>query len=345
MSTSEETKSLSVVSPKVKLSIGQQMAEKPLEDLAAIVATKRDALEALKDHPSMSARLKAATEAIASLANPQRPGMEETNTYWKVARVNIAQPTTQSDMKPEAAKQGDLYTTSGQLLQRPFGIIPIYFHEENINFPQNGKIPVCQSMDAKLGSPFGECLKCPHLPLGKQPGKFEDQKKTDCTNNIVCVAMTVDLSMVCVIQFAKTSRKAGNALLSLAGQQQFVWKQSYLLDTERASADVGVYYKYKMSPTGKDNDADVQLLARGLYELYVAERNRGLHMHYNRVASAPQVAAESEASFAAGALDVGLGEEPDLSTPSAPATTTTTPPATPAPDKTSGKARSSNKPM
>lgn len=319
MSNSDETTALATTSKpaKEKLSLGQRLVQMDPEELNAIVVQKMDKLLALGEDSTLSAALQQCVKDLAALASAQKPGMEEVTTAWRVPRVNIVQPTSQSEAKPEAAKNGDFYTTAGQILPRPFGIIPIYFHEENINFPKNEKNPACFSPDGKLGSPFGECLKCPHLPFGKQNGGRGDQQKTDCQNNIVCVALTMDLKSVVMIQFGKTSRKTGSALLSLAGQQSFVWKQSYLLDTEKKTAEVGVYYVYKVSPTGKDNDAGVQTMAFALYELFVAERNRALRDHYVRPARAPQAAVEAEGSFSGGALDAGLGDgiEPDLSSP------------------------------
>lgn len=339
MANTDDNKALTTTnSANTKLSLGQRLASMDPTLLDEKVAKQLAALETLGSDPGTSDLVRKAVENLVALASPQRPGMEEMNSAWKVPRVNIVQPTSQSEAKPEAAKNGDLYTTAGQLLERPFGIIPIYFHEENINFPKQGKNPVCSSPDAKLGSPFGECVKCQYLPFGKQPGGFDNQKPTDCQNNIVCVALTMDLSQVVVVQFGKTSRKTGSALLQLAGQQKHVWKQSYTLNTEKKTADVGIYFVYKVEPTAKDNADDVQKLAQTVYALYSAERERMLADWYRRPQRAPQAAAEAEGNFAAGALEAGLGgeegAEPDLSTPAP----TTTPSG-------KGSARSSNKPM
>lgn len=339
MANSEDTNALvpaAKPTPPAKLSLGQRLALEDPEVLTQAVVNKLEALQLLAVDADVPEKVREAVLILAALASPQRPGMEEMNTSWKVPRVSIVQPTSQSEAKPEAAKNGDLYTTAGQLLEKPFGIIPIYFYEENINFPKQGKNPACQAPDAKLGSPYGECVKCPYLPFGKQNGGRGDQKATDCSNNIVCIALTMDLKQVVQVQFAKTSRRAGSALLSLAGQQTAVWKQSYLLTTEKKTADVGVYFIYKVEPTAKDNEPGVQKLAHAIYDLFNAERQRMLADWYARPQKAQQVAAEAEGSFAAGALEAGLGDEagvePDLSTP------------TPAP---AGKAsaRTSSKPM
>jgi hypothetical protein len=322
--------------PKAALpqpSLGQQLAKKDPAILDAAVVSTREQLLMLADDTTMPDKLRQVVRDLAAMASPNRPGLEEMTGAWNVPRVNISQPTTRSEAKPESAKNGSLYTTEGKLLEMPWGGIPIYFHEENINFPKGGgNNPVCQAPDAKLGSPFGECLKCPHLPFGKQNGGRGDQKQTDCYSNIVAVMLANDLSQVYKVQFGKTSRKAGAALLALARQQPFVWKQSYLLNTEKKTGDLGMYWIFTTQPTGKDNDPNVMKLCEKLYALYNAERQRYLADWYARPQKAPQVAVEAESEFAGGALDVGLvdGVEPDLSTP---------PPASP------GAARSSAKPM
>lgn len=320
MTDSNDSKDLATT-PKAsapQISLGASLAAKDPAILMEAVVAKRDTLIALGDDETLPDRMRQVVKDLAALASPSRPGLEEMDGAWTIARANIAQPTSQSDAKPGAAKNGDIYTTSGQLLEKPSGIIPFYIHEENINFPKGGgKNPVCQSPDAKLGSPFGECLKCTHLPFGKQNGGRGDQVQTDCYSNIVVVGVTDDLKQVLKFQFGKTSRKAGAALLALARQQLYVWKQSYLINTEKKTGDLGVYWVYQVAPTGKDNDKDVLRLCEALHGLYHAERQRFLADWYSRPQKAPQVAAQAEGEFHGGALDAGLstGVEPDLSTP------------------------------
>lgn len=119
------------------------------------------------------------------------------------------------------------------------------------------------------------------------------------------------------------------------------------------TADVGLYYVYKVEPTGKNNIPDVMRLAETLYGLYVAERKRFLANWYARPVRAPMVAAAAEAAFDTEAAEAGLrcndGIEPtDLNTPVTPVTSTSTPEASLASAKGKGKstsARMSSKPM
>ncbi len=308
--TASDTPSKALVT---KPSMGAAAALIDPAELEAAVVERRTALAALASDPSMPEDTRKKLLALVALASPNKAGLEEVATAWRLPRIMIAQPTTRSEAKPESCPPGGLYTTAGSMLEKPWAGIPLYFFEENINFPDGGKNPVCQAPDAKLGSPFGKCAECPHLPFGKQNGGRGDQKKTDCQSNIVAVMLAADLSNVYLVQFGKTSRKAGSALLSLAGQQSQVWQQSYVLSTEKKTNEVGLYYIYKVEPTGKNNSEDVRRLAEALYGLYGAERKKFLADWYARPARAPLAAAEAEGEFAGGALEAGLagdGEEP-----------------------------------
>jgi hypothetical protein len=253
-------------------------------------------------------------------ANPRKPGMEEVITAWTVPHINIAQPTTQATARPESAKHGELFTDAGTVLERPYGFIPLYFHEENVNFPQGEKVPVCSAPDAKLGKPYGLCELCPYLPFGKQKNKSGKQEQTDCTNQLVVTVLSLDLSGVYLVRFAKTSHKAGRALMALAQNGPFAWKKSYLLNTEKQTGDLGVWFEYKIEPTGKDNAPEAIKIAAALSNLYAANRRKFLAEHYETVARSPLTAATIEQNVDQGKLMAalnlgGAGEEPDLDSP------------------------------
>lgn len=339
MSTDNKV-SLTVISKSAidkNVPLGIRLANTDPAELDDAVTKALDNLSDLQGNKDLSEGQRASVSNLLALASPQRPGMEEMAAAWRVPRIQIAQPTSQSDAKPDSARNGDLYTSSGQLVERPFNFTPIYFHRENINFPQGGRTPACNSIDAKLGSPFGECERCPHLPFGMQNGGRGDQRRTDCQTSIVCAAMSNNFetgnAQIYLVHFSKTSFGAGRALMKLTTPHPFVWKQSYLLNTEKKTAEVGLYYAYTVVGTAKDNDQGAQLIAQRMYALYGAERNRSLAQWYSRPARSNSVAAEAEAQFAGGALDASLeeGGEPDLNAP---------PP--PVPGKS---ARTSSKPM
>lgn len=286
------------------------------DDIAARqdkIFEKQNALVALLSDDSLPEATRAKVRNLVDQSRPEKPGMEEVLTGWTIPRVQIVQPVTQTSARPESAKAGDMFTTSGNLVDRPFGIIPLWFHEENVAFPKGAKVPECSAPDAKLGSPYGLCKACRHLPFGKQNGGRGDQKPTMCQNQIVVTVLSADLSQVYSIQFAKTSRGAGAALISLAKPQPFPWKQSYLLSTEKQTGELGVYYRYKTEATGRDNTPDAIAVAKALSELFEATRKMKLAEWYMSTAVAPQTASVVDQQFTGAMLDLEGGEEPDLS--------------------------------
>lgn len=292
-----------------KLPLGPVLAARDPLELDAYVAARMDSLRELSIDSTLPADIQKAVMVLVDSAGQVKPGMEEVTTRWRIPRIQIAQATSTTAAKPDSAKNGDLFTTAGKVLEKPFPFIPFHFSQENIMFPMGAKAPSCQAPDAKLGSPFGECQKCPHLPFGMQNGGKGDQKKTECQNQIVVVALSRDLTQVYMIQFSKTSRGAGSALQSLAGQMPVPWQQSYLLETEKGNSELGNFHKYKVAPTGKDNDPNAIRVAQALCDLYSAERYRFLAEHYRGAASAPAMAAAAEGEFQGGKLDAGLAGE------------------------------------
>lgn len=290
-----------------------------LDQRVAAAEAAMERLTALATSTDLSEDSRRLVGELLKQANPNKPGMEEVNTTWTVTRINIAQPTTQAAAKPDSAKQGDLFTQAGMVVERPFSFIPLWFHEENVLFPEGAKVPECSAPDAKLGQPFGLCLQCPHLPFGKQNGGRGDQKQTDCQNQIVVAVLSSKLDAVYIITFAKTSRRAGNALISLAKNDAFPWKKSYLLQTEKKVGDKGTYFMYKVEPTGKENSPDVIKVAEALNALYGANRKKMLGDWIHRAANSTLTAALHEQAVDPALLMGGLGgEEPDLDAPSTP---------------------------
>lgn len=291
---------------RMKAARGLELMHKDPAELQAAIVTAMENLEDLGSDPQMPAEYQKLVQNLVSQASTEKPGMEEVTLGWKIPRITINQPTTTSNLRPEAAKLGDLYTTEGRVLERPFPFLVFSMFQENVNFPQDARIPACIAPDAQLGNPYGKCEDCPHLPYGMQ--KASEQKVTDCQNQIVAIVATLDMTKVYMIQFAKTSRSAGSALQSLAGSGIVPWSNSYHLTTEKGTGQVA-YFKFKVEPTGKPNNEHMCKIAQALCNLYRAERDRALADHYRAAASAPAVAAAAETAFQSSKLDAGLAGE------------------------------------
>lgn len=265
---------------------------------------------------SVSKEIQSKLGAIIARTNPNKKGMEETQARWQVPSIRIKQPVTSSEACPDSARPGDLYTTAGELI-KDLILTPIKFFERNDMFEKTGQKLMCSAPDAKLGNPLGWCFnpttkeECPHLPMGKN----REGRKTDCTNSLVIVAVDKDLKGIYEIQFSKTSRKAGSALQRLAGVGQTVWENWYRLTTEKKTGGQGIYYTYKISPTGEKVDSDVGKVCDALSDLTTAHRQAFIADYYGRRQGAADAAKATE-QVDADALMAGLdsksntGEEP-----------------------------------
>lgn len=300
--------------------------EQELVQLEMNAAEKFTAFQALLDDASLPANIKQQVKLLVDLTNPTKDGMEEVGGDWTVPRINICQPTTTSSSKPDSAKPGDLYASSGQLIERPFGFIPIYFHNENIFFKQGQKQPECQSLDSKVGSPYGLCKTCRFLKYGPADDRQTNQDEKECNSQIVVTVVDADLRGVYTIPFIKTGYVAGKALMALAKQHQFAYKQKYLLNTEKKVGDKGQYWIPKVEPTGKDNDEHTVRVAAAISALYSANRKALLAKWYLGRGQALNTQMAMEQEFQSSGLEAGLnpskeGEEPDLgSEPAKPST-------------------------
>ena len=310
---------LVLASANIKLATPKEM-----EDYDLQIRQKFEALSSLVGE--MTGEVKDGLLELTEQANPVKEGMEELEMRrgTEIPRINICQPTSNKQSKPEAVRPGDLYTDNGVMLMRPFEFVPIYFYEEHVNFPAQSKAPECKAPDAKFGMPVGILCAggagqkpCEFLPFGKQNGGQGDQKQVSCFAQVMVVVITKDLRSLYVIPYGKTSYPAGQALARMARGQTKPWKQSYLLDTEKktgnATGQSVLYYVAKTAPTGKDNSPEAFKIAGTLAALCRAQRQKSIADYYLKVENAPQTALAMEHEFVAGQMELGDGGgEPDV---------------------------------
>lgn len=255
--------------------------------------------------------------AVMARALPNKKGMEEAPTAARLPTVRIKQPVTQSEACPETAKIGDLYTSLGQAIGKELVLTPIKFYERNDRFEAGGQKLSCSAPDAKLGNPLGWCVnpktkeECPYLPMGKN----SDGRKTDCTNSLVVVAVDREMTGIFEIQFSKTSRRAGSTLQRLAGAGTTAWDNWYKLTTEKQTGGQGVYFTYKIAPSGERVDADTSKICDALSDLVTAQRKNYLDGYYQRrqgAADTVQAMETIDAAALMGNTETGGGEEPSF---------------------------------
>jgi len=299
----------------------------PIDTLQSNAEAALVSLATLLDDSGIPDQIRRKVERIVTRLNPNREGFETDSTgVWKIPSILVTQLTTMHKSKPDNAKPGDIFTTSGLLIGRPFKFYTLYMFEQNLMFEQGESKVKCASPDAKLGSPFGICEKCQFLPINKQKGQWASRKKTDCANMLTALVIDASFNDMYLVSFSKTSRQAGSAFHDILKDSDHVFDREFQLETELKTNESGRFYVLKATPTGvllnaermkdghRDDPASAnEKVASCLVGLYKAYREVQLHKHYNGAAGGAATAERMEESFNPDLLKGNAtGDEPDF---------------------------------
>ena len=139
--------------------------------------------------------------------------------------IKIKQKMTSDPGCPEEAKEGDFYTTSGDLLSSPLSIVPVALWKSHIKWDEGGGRDIeCQSPDAKLGSINLLCKDCPDLP-------WRNNEKQACGNVMNAIVLTDTLALY-TVRFAGSSFKTGRTLGRFLRSQTALWARQFKLSSE-----------------------------------------------------------------------------------------------------------------
>jgi len=94
---------------------------------------------------------------------------------------------------------------------------------------ESTKMPICQSMDRKMGSTCGECDKCPNKP-------WRDGQQQRCSDDVVAFMLSRDMSEIVLVRFQKTSEPAGKQLKKYTKRSMQLWSKWYRLGLESRTA-------------------------------------------------------------------------------------------------------------
>jgi hypothetical protein len=246
-------------------------------------------------------------QRLMKSAKPVVKGREEMAAQWNIPTIRVVYGTTKDPAKPASAKVGEMYATNGRMIKAPFKFTPLYIFESNRNFQEGQNVPICWSPDAKLGTMFGRCLQCSHLPMGKNP----TGEKTDCNNGVCMIVMSEDWKIY-RLEFFKTSRKAGASVDRLIQSQDFLWERWFELKTSEVSSGGYDYYVFKTAPQGDDVPAVQAQACDILYSMIKIERDAFLEKHYEQTLSAD---GDSKATSVDEDVDsAAMGISPDTDT-------------------------------
>jgi hypothetical protein len=189
----------------------------------------------------------------------KRRGLYADDDRPELPELRIFHGTGNDPNRPENIIPGQYYLTSKETVGKKFsGTVLAAYKGRTMwgdrDAGESTRMPVCQSMDRKVGSSFGYCETCPNKP-------WRDGKMQRCSDDVVAYMLTQDLSEIVLVRFAKTSEGAGRQLIKFIRRTEQNWSKWY-----EVTADATVnqndknqrYYVMKVSPAqGEDKDVYV----------------------------------------------------------------------------------------
>jgi len=201
--------------------------------------------------------------------------------------LKIKQRMTTDVGCPDEAHDGDLYITSGDLVESPLKCTPLYVWTSHIMWePSGGRNIECQSPDGKMGSVYGACKECPNMP-------WRDGKKQACakTLNAIIISENMDLTQT---RFSGSSYTAGKNLVKFVRSLPEMWNKFYLLGTEKRKNDKGEFYIFDVRATTESPSGDFQKVAKHLCEQISDARKSMISDFYTRVEEGTAGTTEAE---------------------------------------------------
>lgn len=247
--------------------------------------------------------------SLVSKLDRDKPGFEEMDgARMSLPFVKVHQAMS-TDM-PANSQLGNLYTDTGDVLDKPFEFVPIYMHYRHARFREENSNPDCWSEDGKVSLHGDSCKDCPDLP-------FRDGQKTDCQRSINVYAFDKGFNDLYRISFSKTSYKAGAKLYKQASASPVPWERIFALTTEERQRQEGPgkYFVLQVTPTGEKLDQKFHPSAKFLYEKISAVRKAMRESLADRADVGKRVVDELPADLGASASDAepaAKKTEPDL---------------------------------
>jgi hypothetical protein len=186
--------------------------------------TMRDILGALPDEHQ---------EAIAAIMrrmSSEKKGVYSADDRPDYTELRLYQGTGADPNRPDSAVPGTFYLTSKENVGKVFEGTVIAIWQGRTMWPDrdsgsSSRMPVCVSMDRKLGARFGACKDCPNLP-------FRDGKSTQCSDDVVAFMLTKDLQDIVIVRFSRTSEPAGRQLMRFVKKGMVPWEKWYRITAD-----------------------------------------------------------------------------------------------------------------
>jgi hypothetical protein len=248
-------------------------------------------------------------QSLLAMMDPNKPGFEEMGgAHWSPPIIKVHQPV--SSETPANSKNGDLYTDTGDVLERPWTFIPIYMHYSHARFEEGNASPTCRSEDAKTSIYGDACADCEDFP-------FRDGQRTNCQKSLNVFVFDAEFGNVYKVQFAKTSYRAGSKLFKQARSTPMPWSRTYVLTTQEKSRQEGSgkYFVLNVAATGENVNPQYFPMIEYIYQQLSAVRKKILSNISERSDTGKKVVDNLPKDFGApsGGGSGASDKEPDFS--------------------------------
>lgn len=235
--------------------------------LKRIVAVEKDMPDRTKMRDILNALPDEHQTAIATIMrrmSPDKKGVYAADDRPDYTELRLYQGTGADPNRPDTAVPGQFYLTSKENVGKVFEGTVIAIWQGRTMWPDReggggARMPVCVSMDRKVGSRFGTCTDCLNLP-------FRDGEATSCSDDVVAFMLTKDLQDIVLVRFSRTSEPAGRQLMRFVKKGYVPWEKWYEIKAEEHKNKESGFRWFTMSVNLMEEDGHAAMVDDELYD-------------------------------------------------------------------------------
>lgn len=177
--------------------------------------------------------------------------------------LKIYHGTGNDPNRPKKQIPGEYYLTSGEPIGEAFEgtVLAIWSGRTMWGDAESGTasaMPLCSSMDRKIGSTLGDCEKCPNKP-------WRDNRQQQCSDDVVAFMLSKKLNEIVLVRFQKTSEPSGRRLVRHVKRSLAPWKKWYQITAESRTSKTDASRKWFVMHVEPMSDDDA-LVPKELYD-------------------------------------------------------------------------------
>jgi hypothetical protein len=183
-------------------------------------------------------------QALLHRTRPNKQGMHRVFKGFRPNEVKLYHGTGADPLRPRNCMPGMLYSADARNLPTPLEVIVIGTYQGRTLWPprsedaaktagtvqvevaanQSQRLPICESLDRRRGSKYGDCLACERRTIKYNEG--------GCGQEVVIFFVDREMTGIYSLRFTKTLRFAGEALVKLLSRGGEIYSRIIRLDSQ-----------------------------------------------------------------------------------------------------------------